>query len=226
MSILAFALWLAAAASAAPVEALLGETSPLKIVLMAPSTAEDRGRALEDVRSARDRCLRAGLLLRVDDEVLEAREASDIPKDGLVLVLASGLKPGDAVRALDGLLGPKSGWKNRFPFATPNPAALAPRDRPTAHAYLATEGDFRLMDRALEGVWKQGPVLFPGAPRPRRDRPGHGRFLHLLYKEKLSIPEGQPSRTVPGLPPASWSASAGKRDVGLRRGAATAVPRS
>lgn len=161
---LAAALWLAAAASAAPIEALQGETSPLKIVLMAPASAGDRTRAFEEVNSARNRYLREGLLLRVDEETLEARGAADIPKDGLVLVLATGSKPGDAARALDELLGPKAGWKSRFPFPAARSAVLAPRDRPAARAYLAIEDDFRLMDRALAGVWKQRAELFPGAP--------------------------------------------------------------
>lgn len=131
----------------------------MKIVLSASSSADDRALVFGEVNDARTRYLRQGLLLRVDYEV-----ATEVPKDGLVLVLSSRPKPGDAARALHKLLGPKSGWKTRFPFPAPNPAILRPEDRPAELEYLATESDFRLMDQALAGVWKQGPALFPEAP--------------------------------------------------------------
>lgn len=167
---IAAALWLAvSAACAEPVEALFGETPPIQLSVSMP---EDRGLTPEEgatlsreVEAARAFYLRKGLLVRVEEKVAEFRgfKASG---SGLALVipLSDLKKDGELLRALSRLLGEDPAeLKRRFPFPVPNPAILAPGDRPAASAYAATQDDFRMMDRALEGVWKEAR-LFPGAP--------------------------------------------------------------
>ncbi|MDD5302871.1 MAG: hypothetical protein PHS14_07135 [Elusimicrobia bacterium] len=186
----------AAAASSAPIQALFGETPPLLLVAYLPEDRalrdEERAALFREVGAARDFYRRAGLLVRVEDQVVEARGAGSSAEEvrrrlvalallrpGLTLVFAPMRPPragadfavadlrekGDVLRALRGLFGSDpAALKRRFPFPLPNPAILKEEDRPAARAYRATEKDFRLLDRALAGVWKEAPELYPEAP--------------------------------------------------------------
>lgn len=152
-----------ASAGAAQVEALFGETPPIQLVVRLPDgrdlREDERAAISREVELVRRRYLAMGLLVRVEDAV----ERLGRERPGTSVVFEP--KEGGALRALGEFLGDDAAeLKRRFPFPAANPATLAPRDRPTARAYLATEDDFRLMDRALAGVWKAAPGLFPEAP--------------------------------------------------------------
>jgi hypothetical protein len=182
--------------SSATIQALFGETPPLLLVAYLPEDRalrdEERAALFREVASARDFYRRSGLLVRVEDQVVEARGAGSSAEDvrrrlvalsllrpGLTLVFAS-MKPphagadfaladlrekGDVLRALRGLFGSDAAaMKRRFPFPLANPAIFKEEDRPAAREYRTQAEDFRMMDRALAGVWKAAPILYPEAP--------------------------------------------------------------